>query len=179
MTCLDRYAARNENFVPVVAPHNGLARGARRKTTGTSQGRPLQGYQGQRPCLVRCPALILVVLVVFAKTGAAQTVNPAPPGAGGQEAEGDRHRVLPSGLRSFRPLLADPKEARSFASFVRGSFRPTRRSPSGARRRLRRWDWATALDWCASEGRPQAKACSSTPSAASSRSSTLARRRPI
>lgn len=78
-----------------------------------------------------CPALILVLdLLVFAHAGAAQTVNPAPPGAGGQEAEGPGTVFFPQ-TQIFRPLLADPKEARSFASFVRGAFR-TLDDPSGA-----------------------------------------------
>jgi hypothetical protein len=43
---LARYAARNENFVPLCGPHNGLGRAARaQNTTRTSQGPRSAGYQ--------------------------------------------------------------------------------------------------------------------------------------
>jgi hypothetical protein len=45
---LDRYAGRYENFVLVVRPHSGPARGARQEKLVTSQGDP-QGYQGAEP----------------------------------------------------------------------------------------------------------------------------------
>ena len=46
-SALDRYTARNENFVPVVPPHSGPRRAERAKEIlATSQGL-CTGYQGQ------------------------------------------------------------------------------------------------------------------------------------
>jgi hypothetical protein len=53
MSRLDRYAAKNENLVPVVNPHNGLgARSAPRQHRELAKGQT-QRYQGPSPWLVR------------------------------------------------------------------------------------------------------------------------------
>jgi hypothetical protein len=78
----------------------------------------------------RYPAAILaIVLLAFANTGAAQTVDAPRCGTGVHEAEATGTVFFPQD-QIFCPLLADPKEARSFVSFVRGTF-PSLDDPSG------------------------------------------------
>ena len=69
--------------------------------------------------------IVAVSLLGFASLGATQT-----PGAV-QEPQETGIVFFPQD-QIFRPLLADPKEARSFASFVRGSF-PSLDDPTGTR----------------------------------------------
>jgi hypothetical protein len=61
-------------------------------------------------------------LLVFAQTGEAQTINAPRCGTGVHEAEAEGAVFFPQD-QIFCPLLADPKEARSFISFLRGTFR--------------------------------------------------------
>jgi hypothetical protein len=49
---LDRYTARNENFVPVVRPYSGPRRAERAKKILSNQPRALMGHQGQSSWLV-------------------------------------------------------------------------------------------------------------------------------
>src|SRR5205809_258328 len=46
---LVRYAVPNENFVPVVGPHNGLGARSAPKRYWANQPRALPGYQGAEP----------------------------------------------------------------------------------------------------------------------------------
>ena len=63
-----------------------------------------------------------MALLLFACPGEAQT-TPAPRcGTGVHEAEADGAVLFPQD-QIFCPVLADPKEARSFVSFLRGTFR--------------------------------------------------------
>jgi hypothetical protein len=56
---LDRYAAQNENFVPVVDPHSGPRRAERAEENNrTSQGLRWTGYQVQSPWLVAVGAAL-------------------------------------------------------------------------------------------------------------------------
>src|SRR5688500_12972588 len=70
---------------------------------------------------------IFVILVAW--PAAAQTVNVSRCGAGVHEAEGLGSVLFPED-QIFCPLVADPKEPRSFASYLRGKFR-TLDDPSG------------------------------------------------
>jgi Protein of unknown function (DUF1207) len=61
-------------------------------------------------------------LLALAHTGEAQTINAPRCGTGVHEAEAEGAVFFPQD-QIFCPLLADPKEARSFISFLRGTFR--------------------------------------------------------
>src|SRR5262245_51668766 len=67
------------------------------------------------------PACVLL-LVSFASVANAQTTNAPRCGAGVHESEATGTVAFPED-QIFCPLLADPKEARSFVSFLRGTFR--------------------------------------------------------
>jgi hypothetical protein len=70
-----------------------------------------------------CVAVAIAgVLLTFASRGDAQTVDAPRCGAGVHEAEATGTVFFPQD-QIFCPLLADPKEARSFVSFLRGTFR--------------------------------------------------------
>ena len=108
----------------------------------------------------RCPFAIALAmaLLLLAWPCAAQT-TPAPRcGTGVHEAEAEGAVLFPED-QIFCPVLADPKEARSFVSLLRGTFR--------------------SLDDPSGEGHRPGKACSSTSSAAFSRSSPSASHRTI
>ncbi|MGH9255521.1 MAG: DUF1207 domain-containing protein [Vicinamibacterales bacterium] len=76
------------------------------------------------------PAIFAVVLLLaFANTGAAQTANAPRCGTGVHEAEATGTVFFPQD-QIFCPLIADPKEPRSFMSFLRGTF-PSLDDPSG------------------------------------------------
>src|SRR5262245_25798500 len=62
------------------------------------------------------------VLLLFAGRADAQTVDAPRCGAGVHEAEATGTVFFPED-QIFCPLVADPKEARSFASFLHGTFR--------------------------------------------------------
>jgi Protein of unknown function (DUF1207) len=71
----------------------------------------------------RTPALVLIVWVLAsAQLAVAQTVNAPRCGTGVHEAEATGTVFFPQD-QIFCPLIADPKEPRSFASFLRGTFR--------------------------------------------------------
>lgn len=65
---------------------------------------------------------LVAVLVTFAGRAGAQTVDAPRCGAGVHEAEATGTVFFPED-QIFCPLIADPKEPRSFASFLRGTFR--------------------------------------------------------
>jgi hypothetical protein len=65
------------------------------------------------------PAL---VVLAFSSAANAQTVDAPRCGTGVHESEGEGTVFFPQD-QIFCPLLADPKEARSFVSFLRGTFR--------------------------------------------------------
>jgi hypothetical protein len=68
-------------------------------------------------------------VLLFAYSAAAQTSSPPRCGTGVHEAEALGTVFFPED-QIFCPVLADPKEARSFASFLRGTFRSIA-DPSG------------------------------------------------
>ena len=74
----------------------------------------------------RCPrhaSLILaMILLVFARMSEAQTPDAPRCGSGVHEDEASGTVFFPED-QIFCALLADPKEARSFASYLRGTFR--------------------------------------------------------
>jgi hypothetical protein len=70
-----------------------------------------------------------MVLSVLARTGAAQTAEAPRCGTGVHEDEGIGNVGFPQD-QIFCPVLSDPKEARSFVSFLRGTF-PSLADPSG------------------------------------------------
>jgi hypothetical protein len=74
-------------------------------------------------------AFAIFVILVAAWPAPAQTVNVSRCGAGVHEAEGLGAVLFPED-QIFCPLVADPKEPRSFASYLRGKFR-TLDDPSG------------------------------------------------
>jgi hypothetical protein len=74
-------------------------------------------------------AVSLVALLVFTRSAAAQTVVPSRCGTGVHEAQASGTVFFPED-HLFCALLADPKEARSFVSYLRGEFR-TREDPAG------------------------------------------------
>src|SRR5688572_32675555 len=74
-----------------------------------------------RPCYPLLPALV-VVLVLVAVPARAQTVDAPRCGAGVHESEATGTVGFPED-QIFCPLIADPKEARSFVSYLRGTFR--------------------------------------------------------
>jgi hypothetical protein len=66
---------------------------------------------------------IAIALCLIARSAGAQALRDAPRcGSGVHEAESEGAVLLPAD-QIFCPLLADPKEARSFISFLRGTFR--------------------------------------------------------
>jgi hypothetical protein len=65
---------------------------------------------------------LAAILLLFAGPSDAQTVDAPRCGAGVHEAEATGTVFFPED-QIFCPLLADPKEARSFVSFLRGTFR--------------------------------------------------------
>ena len=74
-------------------------------------------------------AVAILVILMAAWPAAAQTVNVSRCGAGVHEAEGLGAVLFPED-QIFCPLVADPKEPRSFVSYVRGKFR-TLDDPTG------------------------------------------------
>jgi hypothetical protein len=75
------------------------------------------------------PALVAVGFAVIVAASSAQTIEAPRCGAGVHESEAVGTVFFPQD-QIFCPLLADPKEARSFASLLRGTFRSLDR-PSG------------------------------------------------
>ena len=61
-------------------------------------------------------------VVLFSAESAAQTIDAPRCGAGVHESEALGPVAFPQD-QIFCPILADPKEARSFASLLRGTFR--------------------------------------------------------
>jgi uncharacterized protein DUF1207 len=74
-----------------------------------------------RQCYPLVLALV-VVLVPVAVPASAQTVNAPRCGTGVHESEATGSVAFPEN-QIFCPLIADPKEPRSFVSFLRGTFR--------------------------------------------------------
>ena len=74
-----------------------------------------------RQCYPLVVALV-VVLVPVAVPASAQTVNAPRCGTGVHESEATGSVAFPEN-QIFCPLIADPKEPRSFVSFLRGTFR--------------------------------------------------------
>jgi hypothetical protein len=71
----------------------------------------------------------VIALLLFARSGEAQTIVAPRCGTGVHEAEASGVVLFPQD-QLFCPLLADPKEPRSFVSYLRGEFR-TLSTPSG------------------------------------------------
>jgi len=69
-----------------------------------------------------CVVALVVVLVLFAVPASAQTVNAPRCGTGVHESEATGSVGFPED-QIFCPLIADPKEARSFVSYLHGTFR--------------------------------------------------------
>ena len=63
-----------------------------------------------------------ILLCTFSRQAAAQTINPPRCGTGVHESEATGTVAFPQD-QIFCPLLADPKEPRSFVSWLRGTFR--------------------------------------------------------
>ena len=74
-------------------------------------------------------AVVMVLVLAVAPSAAAQTVAATRCGTGVHESEGLGAVAFPED-HLFCPLIADPKEARSFVSYLRGKFR-TLDDPSG------------------------------------------------
>jgi hypothetical protein len=74
-------------------------------------------------------AIAIFVILMAAWPASAQTVNVSRCGAGVHEAEGLGAVLFPED-QIFCPLVADPKEPRSFVSYLRGKFR-TLDDPAG------------------------------------------------
>jgi hypothetical protein len=72
-------------------------------------------------CYVLVPAFVLG-LTLLAQGASAQAVDAPRCGAGVHESEATGTVAFPED-QIFCPLIADPKEARSFVSFLRGTFR--------------------------------------------------------
>ena len=70
----------------------------------------------------RVAFIIVVVLVMTVGEAAAQTINVPRCGTGVHESEASGTIAFPQD-QIFCPLLADPKEPRSFVSWLRGTFR--------------------------------------------------------
>jgi hypothetical protein len=87
-------------------------------------GKPMA--KSHRQCIW---VVVVLLLPAGAHEGAAQTVGATRCGAGVHEAEGLGSVAFPED-QLFCPLVADPKEARSFVSYLRGKFR-TLDDPSG------------------------------------------------
>lgn len=79
----------------------------------------------------RVLTILVSILLAFAHAGAAQTPDAPRCGTGVHEAEASGTVFLPED-QIFCPLIADPKEARSFVTFLRGTF-PSLDFPSGER----------------------------------------------
>ena len=69
-----------------------------------------------------CVVALVVVLVLLAVPASAQTVNAPRCGTGVHESEATGSVGFPED-QIFCPLIADPKEARSFVSYLHGTFR--------------------------------------------------------
>lgn len=69
-----------------------------------------------------CVVTLVVVLVLFAVPASAQTVNAPRCGTGVHESEATGTVGFPED-QIFCPLIADPKEPRSFVSYLHGTFR--------------------------------------------------------
>src|SRR5262245_52620689 len=69
-----------------------------------------------------CALLLSVVIVLAASTARGQTVDAPRCGAGVHASEATGTVGFPED-QIFCPLIADPKEARSFVSFLHGTFR--------------------------------------------------------
>ena len=69
-----------------------------------------------------CVVALVVVLVLFAVPASAQTVNAPRCGTGVHESEATGSVGFPED-QIFCPLIADPKEPRSFVSYLHGTFR--------------------------------------------------------
>jgi len=80
-------------------------------------------------CRLVCCASLALVMVAVARPSAAQTPEAPRCGTGVHEEQATGTVFLPDD-QIFCALLADPKEPRSFASFLRGKFR-TLDDPSG------------------------------------------------
>ena len=72
---------------------------------------------------------MLLLALLFTHRGEAQTINAPRCGAGVHEAEATGTTFFPQD-QIFCPLIADPKEVRSFVTFLRGRF-PSLEDPSG------------------------------------------------
>jgi hypothetical protein len=73
-------------------------------------------------CRYQCAIAVALAALVFARPAESQS-TPAPRcGTGVHEAEAEGAVLFPHD-QIFCPILADPKEARSFVSFLRGTFR--------------------------------------------------------
>jgi len=70
----------------------------------------------------RASIALAAFLLIFARPSDAQTADAPRCGAGVHEAEATGTVFFPQD-QIFCPLIADPKEARSFLSFLRGTFR--------------------------------------------------------
>jgi hypothetical protein len=77
----------------------------------------------------RISMVVASIVLALAHSSAAQTANAPRCGAGVHEAEAIGTVFFPQD-QIFCPLIADPKEARSFGTFLRGTF-PSLDDPSG------------------------------------------------
>ncbi len=77
----------------------------------------------------RVSIIVVSLVLTLAHRGEAQTVNAPRCGTGVHEAEATGTVFLPQD-HIFCPLIADPKEVRSFVTFLRGTF-PSLDDPSG------------------------------------------------
>ena len=75
------------------------------------------------------PMILVSLLVVLAHSGEAQTADAPRCGTGVHESEATGTVFFPKD-QIFCPLIADPKEVRSFVTLLRGTF-PSLRDPSG------------------------------------------------
>jgi hypothetical protein len=75
------------------------------------------------------PLILVSLLVVLAHSGEAQTADAPRCGTGVHEAEATATVFFPQD-QIFCPLIADPKEVRSFVTLLSGTF-PSLRDPSG------------------------------------------------
>jgi hypothetical protein len=75
------------------------------------------------------PMILVSLLVVLAHSGEAQTADAPRCGTGVHEAEATATVFFPQD-QIFCPLIADPKEVRSFVTLLSGTF-PSLRDPSG------------------------------------------------
>ena len=73
--------------------------------------------------------VVVSLVLMLARSGEAQTANAPRCGTGVHETEATGTIFFPHD-QIFCPLIADPKEPRSFASFLRGTF-PSINDPSG------------------------------------------------